>query len=522
MNIWTKGIRLKLLIMVIVPTLALSLLFGLAELGFKDLTKIITQTTSQDIPSALSLGALNSGMFTMTVNLYEANVSSNPENKKKYLNDAKEELKGIEDELVEFKKYSMSEEETKIFEKFMSQWETQRALIKEVTSLIEKGESEAAGVFLTSKYSSNMDLIDANFVSFDEIQTNSSKAMLDESHATVNKWTMILTCIGFIGVGAILLIGITSAIKLAKSLTDITGNLSDVSYKVSTAATQISKSSQEISQSATEQAAALEETASSLEEISSMILKSAENADSTSNSSATTTKKAEEGQRSMQEMLHSMNEIDSSNEAIMKQIEYSNLQMMEIINVIQEIGNKTKVINEIVFQTKLLSFNASVEAARAGENGKGFAVVAEEVGNLAAMSGSAAKDISELLSNSTTKVEGIVSEMKVKVQSLASQGKIKVTEGTRVANQCADILNEIVSNIQLVSSLAQESSLASKEQSLGVGEIKKAMKQLDIVTQQNASNNEETTSAAIELANQGQVLNSQVDMLIVTVNGQAA
>jgi methyl-accepting chemotaxis protein len=78
----------------------------------------------------------------------------------------------------------------------------------------------------------------------------------------------------------------------------------------------------------------------------------------------------------------------------MNQINYSNEQMSEIVKVIQEIETKTKVINDIVFQTKLLSFNASVEAARAGEQGKGFAVVAEEVGNLAQMSGNAAKEIS--------------------------------------------------------------------------------------------------------------------------------
>ena len=72
--------------------------------------------------------------------------------------------------------------------------------------------------------------------------------------------------------------------------------------------------------------------------------------------------------------------------------------------LISEIGNKTKVINDIVFQTKLLSFNASVEAARAGEHGKGFSVVAEEVGNLAHMSGNSAKEITQLLESSINRV----------------------------------------------------------------------------------------------------------------------
>ena len=77
----------------------------------------------------------------------------------------------------------------------------------------------------------------------------------------------------------------------------------------------------------------------------------------------------------------------------------------------------------IVFQTKLLSFNASVEAARAGEYGKGFSVVAEEVGNLAQMSGIAAKDISALLQSSVKKVEQIATESKTKIDRLVQNSK---------------------------------------------------------------------------------------------------
>lgn len=74
----------------------------------------------------------------------------------------------------------------------------------------------------------------------------------------------------------------------------------------------------------------------------------------------------------------------------------SNKKITEITKVISEVAAKTQVINEIVFKTKLLSFNASVEAARAGDQGRGFSVVAEEVGNLAKMSGDAAKEISNI------------------------------------------------------------------------------------------------------------------------------
>lgn len=95
-----------------------------------------------------------------------------------------------------------------------------------------------------------------------------------------------------------------------------------------------------------------------------------------------------------------MREIDSSNKELVKEIERNNTELTKITNMISEINEKTQVINDIVFQTKLLSFNASVEVVRAGEHGKGFAVVAEEVGNLASMSGKASLDISEMLETS--------------------------------------------------------------------------------------------------------------------------
>lgn len=124
-------------------------------------------------------------------------------------------------------------------------------------------------------------------------------------------------------------------------------------------------------------------------------------------------------------MITAIEDIHKSNQNMMMSVEKSNANIEEIIQVIHEISNKTKVINEIVFQTKLLSFNASVEAARAGEQGKGFSVVAEEIGSLAAMSGNAAQEISAMLTESTTKVEKIVNTTKSEVGALMIEGKRK-------------------------------------------------------------------------------------------------
>jgi methyl-accepting chemotaxis protein len=146
-------------------------------------------------------------------------------------------------------------------------------------------------------------------------------------------------------------------------------------------------------------------------------------------------------------------------------------------------------------------------------------VVAEEVGNLAAMSGSAALEITNMLEGSIKTVEGIVRDSKIKMSQLISTGKEKVETGTRIALDCQEVLNEIVSSSSSVSKMVTEISSASQEQAQGVHEITKAIAQLDQVTQQNTSNSAESANAASMLSNQADMLNSLVQQLVQTIEG---
>lgn len=354
----------------------------------------------------------------------------------------------------------------------------------------------------------------------DHVSTHSALAK-----ATGDNTNQIVIITSIAGILAGLIVGYILSItteKLLSHITTVAQQLASNADQVTAASSQIASSSQELSQASTEQASSLEQTAASLEEITSMIAKATDNAETTSKTASESQLKAEEGRGAVDQMLSSMDDISQSNEAILSQISESNRQMAEIVKVIQDIGNRTKVINEIVFQTKLLSFNASVEAARAGEQGKGFAVVAEEVGNLAQMSGNAAKEITEMLEVSISKVEGIVRDTQQKVEVLVQTGKEKVDAGVTVAQQCANILSEIVQNVSRVSGLSQEISHAAKEQSQGVSEINKAMSQLDTVTQQNAATSEEAASAAEELSAQAESLKASVAELMTVISGDKA
>lgn len=321
-----------------------------------------------------------------------------------------------------------------------------------------------------------------------------------------------------------LLLFIVFSFWLSRRITDALNqtitHLGSEAFQVRAAANNINEVSKNLSSSTTEQAAALQETAASIEEMNAMIQKSSQSTNRSKEVASRSHSIALQGKESVANMENAIQEIDRSNMAIMQQVEEGNRQITEIVKVITEIGNKTKVINDIVFQTKLLSFNASVEAARAGEHGKGFAVVAEEVGNLAQMSGNAAKEISEMLNSSIQKVEDIVNETKQRVENLISEGKAKVHAGTTIAKDCGKILEEVVNNVSEVKTMMSEIAVSSQEQSSGVSEITKAMNELDQVTHGNASTSQQAFSLAENLASQADNLIKMMNNLEVTVRGE--
>ena len=312
--------------------------------------------------------------------------------------------------------------------------------------------------------------------------------------------------------------------SLSKSLTSVSQSLTKGAGEVSTALGELTKASESLSSSATEQAASLQETSASVEEISAMVRQSSDGAKESATASDLSRSRAEHGKTVVESMIASMGEIDQSNQTIFSEITDSNNRIADIMGLIQEIGTKTKVINDIVFQTKLLSFNASVEAARAGEHGKGFAVVAEEVGNLAQMSGNAAKEITGLLDSSIERVGKIVSETKAKVERLSHDVKGVVERGGRVARDCGEVLDEIVTHASTVSTMVQSIAQSSHEQANGVTEIAKAVQQLDVVTHANSSAANQTAAAAGQLAVQAQALrdSSMILQEIILGKGTAA
>lgn len=328
----------------------------------------------------------------------------------------------------------------------------------------------------------------------------------------------------FLSIVSIFMIGASYffARTLSQSVNQVVTELHKNSTSVLEIANLVNNSSNQISEGANNQSSALHETVTAMDEISAMVGKSAQSAQNSMHSSATSRHAAEEGRKIVSNMLDAINDIKNSNEELASKFEESNKKIEDIIVIIDNISSKTKVINDIVFQTKLLSFNASVEAARAGEHGKGFAVVAEEVGNLATMSGTAANEITSLVNDSINRVQKIISDTQGSINSLVSKANKNIDLGQSTAQECDHALENILESVSKVDELVSEISTATQEQSTGIKEVTQAMNQIDQVNRENTHVAKESLMTSESLKSNSIRLEEIVEHLSNVINGFSA
>jgi len=251
------------------------------------------------------------------------------------------------------------------------------------------------------------------------------------------------------------------------TLNDLLGDINNAAEQVNVGANQVSYGSQALAQGSTEQASSIQELTASISEIAEQTKNNAVDANKARELSTDVMSNAEKGNAQMTEMQRSMVEINQSSEDISKII---------------------KVIDDIAFQTNILALNAAVEAARAGQHGKGFAVVAEEVRSLAARSADAAKETTGLIEGSINKVK----------------------EGTRIADNTAEALDDIVSGIDKVTNLISNIAIASNEQATGIAQINTGVEQVAEVVHQNSATAEESAASSEELSSQAVLLKEMI------------
>ena len=260
---------------------------------------------------------------------------------------------------------------------------------------------------------------------------------------------------------------LTSLQDISTSLNGTLKNVHTSSSEVSGSADQVSSMAQRISEGTTKQASSIAELSKTMEDITEQIRH--------------TTKQAEKAQ---QLGVVSGSHVETSNQKM------TDMQgaMEEITEKSKEISKIIKTIDDIAFQTNILSLNAAIEAARAGEAGKGFAVVADEVGNLAKKSQEAAQNTSLLIEETIGAVQ----------------------KGAKFTEETAEALQSVSESTNQVNDLIEEISKASEEESAGVSRLSEGLQEISAVVQENSATAEESAATAEELSAQANLMNDLI------------
>jgi len=364
-----------------------------------------------------------------------------------------------------------SQELTKSFGQLVTQQ-------KAVVDTLVLGNGSLAYEKFISGYDPQYQIVLKQVQSYHKEVQQSTLSTLTAQEKRIEIHTRIISAVGTAVVVSVMIIGWWMRRGVIKQLLRITADLSSASDSLASSANQVAAASHSLAEGSSEQAASLEETSSSLEEMSSMTKRNTENAQKAKDLASETRIAGDHGSADMHEMIQAMEGIKASSNDIAKII---------------------KTIDEIAFQTNILALNAAVEAARAGEAGLGFAVVADEVRRLAQRCADAAKETAARIEESVQ----------------------RSSRGAQISTKVSTQLEQIITKARSVDELAGEVSTASREQSQGIEQLNHAVVQMDHVTQANAANAEESSSAAQELNAQARALKDIVFDLRRIVGGSA-
>lgn len=431
-------------------------------------SNLLNNLADKDLPKLRTVLNLQSSIYKYRMPVLILAGETNPDARDEQRDKLTSRKSTMESLFEEFRDIVESSDERTLFNDFEEDYSMWVALADTNLSFSESGDYYSAQIYRAEKAVPAFDKLGEKINEVVEFYEQQNNMAINSSLSNVASARTVTTVIILLGIIISVVVAYLMKNFITSPLMKLAERLGAGAEQTKSAAEQVAHSSQDLASGASQQAASVEETSASVEEVSSM--------------SAANTDDAIEANNLMQ------NEAAANFKLIGSRMETMSTTIQQTVEMSKETANIVKTIDEIAFQTNLLALNAAVEAARAGEAGAGFAVVAEEVRNLAMRSAEAARNTSELIEKSNTKI--------LEAESMNNQVKEALESNTTITNKIAAGLAKITD--------------ASKEQVVNMEQIKLAVGEIDKVVQSNAAVAEESAASSEELNAQAEEVRGAV------------
>jgi methyl-accepting chemotaxis protein len=516
--------RWRLGLVLLISTLSLIFMGITGLLSIRAINHKVTVLTAATIPAMDLISSLEISMKNCQTALLELTLPgiSDADIEKVY-NQAKAELKVFDEQLKKIADLEADAQQLEQIRGLEKSWVDFQSEIQQSLDLVISGSAADREAF-AERYRQHISALQLRMQnSLDQLSAwnaaqsreQSENAETVTSKARYGMLSMLALMLMSIAASGWLLIR-----NIDRTLHSIMAHVETQSHEVLSSATQVDVLSQSLSKGAQGTSESLQACVTNLEEITAMVGKSYHNADRSTQLASMAREASAAGDEAVTQIADAMDLIERTTDHFVQTLEERGKDVAMIESIFREVTEKARLINDIVFQTKLLSFNASVEAARAGEYGKGFAVVAEEVGKLSRMTGEVAGEIQRLLTTSSDQVKVIAERIQATSTEVRAHATSAVKTGVTRVHKGRDLLKSIVQHSHDVKFNLDQITVASREQSQAIQEISTSLHELQAIADVNASRVHDFSAIAHKLVGSAETMEGTVDLLKRFLDGQ--
>ena len=363
------------------------------------------------------------------------------------------------------------------------------------------------------------ELLNSTLSEFSAYEMNRTNGLKQELNGAIRNW---IVWIGLLALGCVSLVPSivhSNMNSIRRHLARSVDNLMDSAHKIEPLIQKLGVFGSKFRQGRDASTAALEQSGAAIQMLADSLINHAEDVGKTADFVAASSDETVKSQKATVSISAAFDRAQSNTDALIEKIGVYSARIEDVLQTVAGANEKTKIINDFIFQTKIISFNASVEAARAGEAGRGFSIVAEELAHLSQSSGQSAKDITTVLESGLNNVESLLRESQEDFKHLLSSNREVLEHGTLAASQCTESIEKIAQTTRDLSELIGESGQALQTQLESFATVSESLKQLNASALTETSLSASYTNSVQELTEQSDNLRGLARNLAAGVKG---